>query len=66
VGQAHHHALHAVLAAPGQHTEEVNAKGTSQLSSATYEVQLLKQSEVEAGASQPILQASPPTTCHKQ
>ena len=28
VGQADHHALHSVLTPPGQHTEEVNAKGT--------------------------------------
>ena len=38
VGQAHHHALHPVLAPSRQHTEEVDAKGASQLGSAAYEV----------------------------
>ena len=64
MSQAHHHALHTVLAASGQHTEEVNAKGTSQLSGAAYQVQLFQQSQVEASAPQPVLQAPPPTSCH--
>lgn len=64
VGQAHHHALHTVLAASGQHTEEVNAEGTGQLSGAAYQVQLFQQSQVEASAPQPVLQAPPPTPCH--
>ena len=41
MGKADHHAFDTILAASGQHTEEVNAKGTRQLSSAAYEVQLL-------------------------
>lgn len=63
MSQAHHHALHSVLAPSGQHTEEVNAKGTSQLCSAADEVQLLQQGQVEAGAAQPVVQAPPPPSC---
>ena len=38
MGKADHHAFDTVLAASRQHTEEVNAEGACQLSSAAYEV----------------------------
>ena len=41
MGKADHHAFDTILAASRQHTEEVNAEGACQLSSAAYEVQLL-------------------------
>ena len=55
VAEAHHHALHAVLASARQHAEEVNAKGSGQLSSAANEVQLLQEGQIEAPPPQPVL-----------